>query len=266
MIGMAAGMAACGMRPVTYTIAPFTTTRCMEQIRVDLCYQNLPVVVVGVGGGLSYASLGATHHSCEDIALLRSLPNMTVVCPGDAWEVRTALRKAIDHDGPVYLRLGKKGEPLVHEEMPAFELGRGIVLREGRDVCLVSTGNLLPLAIEAADRLSANGVSAQVISMHTVKPLDERLLAAAFARFRVVASLEEHSLIGGLSGAISEWLADRGPQRARLLRFGTSDHFLHEAGEQEYARERFGLTTEHIATTIEQSLGAGRSLAHHWAA
>src|SRR5262245_53489292 len=144
MIGMAAGMAACGLRPVTYTITPFTTTRCLEQIRVDLCYQNLPVVVVGVGAGLSYASLGATHHSCEDIALLRSLPNMTVVCPGDAWEVRAALRKAINHDGPVYLRLGKKGEPLVHDEMPDLELGRGIVLREGCDACLVSTGNLLP--------------------------------------------------------------------------------------------------------------------------
>ena len=266
MIGMAAGMASCGLRPVTYTITPFTTTRCLEQIRVDLCYQHLPVVVVGVGAGLSYASLGATHHSCEDIALLRSLPNMTVVCPGDAWEVRAALRAAIDHDGPVYLRLGKKGEPLVHEQAPPFVLGRGIVVREGHDACLVSTGNMLPVVVEAADRLRAGGVSARVISMHTVKPLDERLLADAFARFRIVATVEEHSLIGGLSGAVSEWLADRGPQRARLLRFGTSDCFLHEAGEQDYARERFGLTAEHMASEIQQSLGAGRTLVHHWAA
>jgi transketolase len=266
MIGMAAGMASCGLRPVTYTIAPFTTTRCLEQIRVDLCYQRLPVVVVGVGAGLSYASLGATHHSCEDIALLRSLPNMTVVCPGDAWEVRAALRAAIDHDGPVYLRLGKKGEPLVHERAPEFKLGKGIVVREGHEACLVSTGNMLPVAVEAADRLRADGVSTRVISMHTVKPLDERLVADAFTRFRVVATLEEHSLIGGLSGAVSEWLADRGPQRARLLRFGTSDDFLHEAGEQDYARERFGLTAHRMASEIQVAMGAGRTLEHHWAA
>src|SRR2546430_5284860 len=113
MMGMAAGMALSGMRPITYTITPFTTTRCFEQIRVDVCYHNVPVIIVGVGGGLSYASLGATHHSCEDIALLRMLPNMTVICPGDAIEVRGALRAALRHDGPVYIRLGKKGEPIV---------------------------------------------------------------------------------------------------------------------------------------------------------
>lgn len=266
MIGMAAGMASCGLRPVTYTITPFTTTRCLEQIRVDLCYQHLPVVVVGVGAGLSYASLGATHHSCEDISLLRSLPNMTVVCPGDAWEVRAALRAAIDHDGPVYFRLGKKGEALVHDRLPEFELGKGIVIREGHDACLVSTGNMLPAVIETAEKLQADGVSTRVISMHTVKPLDERLVADAFARFRVVATIEEHSLIGGLSGAVSEWLADRAGQRARLLRFGTSDCFLHESGEQEYARERFGLTAHHMASEIQTALGAGSKLEHHWAA
>src|SRR2546425_3281788 len=177
MISMAAGMALSGLRPVVYTIAPFATTRCLEQIRVDVCYHNTAVVVVGVGAGLSYASLGGTHHSCEDIAFLRVLPNMTIVCPGDATEVRLAIRAALRQDGPVYIRLGKKGEPVVHERAPEFAIGKGIVLRAGDDVCLLSTGTVLPLALETATLLERAGVSAQVVSLHTVKPLDEGLLA-----------------------------------------------------------------------------------------
>ncbi|MCA9067944.1 MAG: transketolase family protein, partial [Planctomycetaceae bacterium] len=128
MMGIASGLALSGMRPVVYTIVPFVTTRCLEQIRVDVCYHQAPVVIVGVGGGLSYASLGATHHSCEDIAHLRVLPEMTVICPGDSIEVRLALRAAVAHPGPVYLRLGKKGEPIIHESPPAFEIGKGLIL------------------------------------------------------------------------------------------------------------------------------------------
>lgn len=254
MMSMAAGMALSGMRPVVYTITPFVTTRCFEQIRVDVCYHNVPVVIVGVGAGLSYASLGATHHSCEDIALLRTQPNMTVVCPGDPWEVRAALRAALRHPGPVYLRLGKKGEPAVHATPPDFAIGRGIVLREGRDVCLLGTGTLLPMAVEAADRLAQRGLSVQVVSFHTVKPLDTALLSDVFAGRAVVATVEEHSIIGGLGGAVAEWLADRPPQRARLCRIGTADAFLHEAGEQEYARARFGLTPEGITERILRTL------------
>ena len=124
MTGVAAGLALCGLRPITYTITPFNTTRCLEQIRVDICYQNLPVIIVGVGSGLSYAGLGATHNSCEDIAFMRALPNMTVICPGDIWEVRLSLRAALAHDGPVYIRLGKKNEPVVHQQAPDFTIGR----------------------------------------------------------------------------------------------------------------------------------------------
>lgn len=247
MIGVAAGMAQCGLRPVAYTINSFITTRCFEQIRVDVCYQNVPVMLVGVGGGLSYAGLGATHHSCEDIAILRVLPNMTVLCPGDATEVRLAVRAALQHGGPVYIRLGKKGEPRVHREPPNFVIGKGIVVRAGDDVCLLSTGNVLAVAVEAAEGLAARGVSAQVVSMHTVKPLDRELLAEAFWRFTTVITVEEHSVLGGLGGSVAEWLADQPHQRARLGRVGTPDSFFPDAGEQDYAREYFGLTPRHVA-------------------
>jgi len=249
MIGVAAGMAQCGLRPAAYTINSFLTTRCLEQIRVDVCYQNVPVLIVGVGGGLSYAGLGSTHHSCEDIAMLRVLPNMTVICPGDPTEVRLAVRASLRQGGPVYIRLGKKGEPLVHTNVPRFEIGKGIVVREGEDVCLLSTGNMLPVAVEAAGALEERGVSAQVVSMHTVKPLDEELLAETFWRFTAVLTIEEHSVHGGLGGSVAEWLADRPPQRARLGRIGTADVFLHQAGEQEYAREYFGLTAGNVAAS-----------------
>jgi transketolase len=254
MVGMAAGMAASGLRPVAYTITPFVTTRVMEQIRVDVCYHNVPVVIAGIGAGLSYASLGATHHSCEDVAMLRSLPNMSVVCPADPVETGLALRAALKHNGPVYLRLGKKGEPVVHQTPPEFVIGRGIVVREGADVCFLSTGTVLPEVVGAAETLAGKGVSARVVSFHTVKPIDAALLADAFVRFKVVATVEEHSLIGGLGSAVAEWLADHPSQRAKLCRFGTPDAFLHEAGEQEYAREKFGLTPAPIAEKVLQAL------------
>lgn len=254
MISVAAGMALAGMRPVTYTIASFTTARCWEQIRVDVCYHNAPVMIVGVGAGLAYAANGCTHHTPEDIATLRVLPNLTVVCPGDPWEVKAALRAAVEHPGPVYLRLGKKGEPLVHAALPQFSLGKGIVVRSGCDACLISTGNILPVAIEAAELLESRGVSTQVVSMHTVKPLDESLLADAFTRHAVVATIEEHGRSGGLGGAVAEWLADQTPPQARLVRIGMANAFFHEAGEQEHARSWFGLTAERIVGEVLRNL------------
>ena len=256
MTGVAAGLGMSGLRPVTYTITPFVTTRCLEQIRVDVCYHDVPVTIVGVGAGLSYASLGATHHGCEDIAFLRALPGMTVIAPADAHEVRGAVRAALAHDGPVYIRMGKKGEPLVHETEPDFQIGRAITLRPGSDVCLLSTGNLMPLTLEVADQLEEAGVSARVVSFHTIKPLDQELLASAFADYPVVVTLEEHSVIGGFGSAVAEWAADTGPHDARLVRVGTSDQFLHEAGNQAYARERYGLTPDAITTRV---LGAYRA-------
>lgn len=254
MITMAAGMALCGLRPVTYTITPFTTTRCLEQIRVDICYHHVPVIIAGVGGGLSYASLGATHHSCEDIAFLRMLPGMTVICPGDAVEVRQALRAALSHDGPVYIRLGKKGEPVVHKEIPHFVVGKSITVRPGKDVCLLSTGNMLPVAVEAVEKLGGEGISARLESFHTVKPLDEELLAEVFGTCNTVVTIEEHSRLGGLGGSIAEWLSDHPHPKARLLRLGTADKFIHEAGEQEYARHCQGLTPEGICKSIAAAM------------
>ena len=261
MMSVAAGMAMCGMRPVVYTIVPFVTTRCLEQIRVDVCYHNVPVVIVGTGGGLSYASLGATHHSCEDIALLRVLPNMTVVCPCDSREVRLALKRAVEHNGPVYLRIGKKGEPDVHDTEPEFVLGKGIVVREGDQVALLATGNMVAAAVEAADILRNKSISARVVSLHTVKPLDEPLLDDVFrSGVTVVATVEEHSRLGGLGGAVAEWLSGRDGPRARLVRIGTPDAFPHEAGDQLYTRRHFGLDAESIATTI---LEAHRSVSQN---
>jgi transketolase len=255
MMGVAAGLAMNGLRPVAYTITPFVTTRCLEQIRTDVCYHEAPVTIVAVGAGLAYSGLGPTHHACEDISFLRSIPNMVVVCPGDAFEVRGALRAALQQDRPVYIRMGKKGEPVVHKGPIAdFAIGKAITISEGSDVCLLSTGNMLPEAIKAAHKLNDKGISAEVVSFHTVKPLDEARLKASFARFRLVATLEEHSLIGGFGSAVSEWLVDSETPHKKFLRFGTPDSFFKKSGEQEYAREVLGLTGHQIAEKILHAL------------
>jgi len=255
MTGMAAGLALCGMRPITYTITPFAVTRCLEQIKVDVCYHNVPVIIVGTGSGLSYAGLGATHHSMEDIATLRALPNLTIICPADILEVRLALRAALKHPGPVYIRLGKKGEPLVHQVEPEFAIGKGIIHLEGKDLCILSSGNMLPVAVQAADLLKNHNISSRVVSMHTVKPLDEPLLTEAFASFTLVVTIEEHNLIGGFSSSVAEWLADQPPQPRRLLRIAAPDRFLHEGGGQNHARKVLGLTAEDIVAKVLRGYG-----------
>jgi len=254
MIGVAAGLALAGLRPVCYTITPFITYRCMEQIRVDVCYHHLPVMIVGTGAGLAYASLGATHHSCEEVGMLRLLPGMTVMAPADPMEVRGCLRAALAHPHPSYMRIGKKGEPAVHATVPALKVGSSVVMREGRDVALVVAGVLLPAALAAAELLAAKGISAEVVTSPTIKPLDTGLLARVFGQHRVVAALEEHSVLGGFGGSIAEWLSDQRAPQARLLRFGTPDEFLHETCEQEHAHEKFGLTGAAIAARIEDAL------------
>ena len=259
MMSVAAGMALSGLRPVIYTITPFTTTRCFEQIRVDACYHKAPVVIVGTGSGMSYAELGPTHHSCEDMAILRTLPGMTVLAPGDSLELRAGLRAALKHDGPVYMRIGKKGEPDMHKGVPDFRIGRAFTMREGRDACLISTGVLLPVVVEAAKLLEARGISARVESFPTVKPLDTATLATVFRDFPVVAVAEEHSRIGGLGGAIAEWLVMQDAPRAKLIAFGTDDAFMHEIGSTQYARNKFGLTAENIAGQVAARLSTRRA-------
>jgi transketolase len=257
MMSVAAGLAMSGMRPVVYTITPFVTTRCLEQIRVDVCYHEQPVTIVGVGAGLSYASLGGTHHSCEDIGFLRLLPGMTVVCPGDAVEVRGALRAALRHDRPVYIRLGKKGEPVVHTDEPDFVLGRALILRDGSDVALLAVGNVLPIAAAAGDLLATRGIAARVVSFHTVKPADEDCLTDVFRRYRLVVTVEEHGVAGGAGSVVAEWLARQARlPRARLVVLGTPDAFLHTAGSQAYARGVVGLTPAAIAARVGEELSA----------
>lgn len=258
MTGMAAGMALSGLRPFTYTITPFATTRVIEQIRVDICYHNVPVVIVGTGSGLSYASLGPTHHSCEDVGILRMLPNLTVLCPADAMEVGPVMEAALTLPGPVYIRLGKKGEPTIHEEPPQIEIGRGLVVREGTDVCLFGLGTMTATALEAAKMLEGQGISACVVSMHTVKPLDDALLRESFGRFRLVVVIEEHSLIGGLGSAVAEWLAAHGPKRGVLEAIGTPDAFISSAGSQRWMREQCGLTPQAVADRIARRFRALR--------
>jgi transketolase len=251
MMGMAAGMAMNGLRPVIYTITPFTTTRCFEQIRVDVCYHHVPVIIVGTGSGLSYAELGATHHSCEDMAILRTLPSMTVFAPCDSAELRGGMRDALTLEGPVYMRIGKKGEPAIHQDLAGLRLGRAITVRPGQDIALINAGTTMPVALAAADRLAGNGLSVRVESFHTVKPLDSGRLAEIFAQCKLVATIEEHGRIGGLGGAVAEWLAPSYPRpTARFLSFGVADEFLHEVGSQNFARQHFGLTAENIAGQI----------------
>ena len=304
MIGVAAGLAMSGLRPVCYTIANFITYRCMEQIRIDLCYHYQPVIIVGTGAGLSYASLGATHHTCEEMGMLRLLPGLVIIAPADQREARCALRAALKQDSPVYLRLGKKGEPAVHTIDPDFKIGRGIFIserndkslsklpyadevqdafvtqnqsvygntrgflgdeatnqfavevefRKRSDVCLLSTGNMLPTALETAELLAQSNCSTSVVSFHTIKPLDEELLRDIFQRFRCVATIEEHSILGGLGGSIAEWLSDHPESKARLIRCGTRDEFLHTTCNQKEARKIFGLTAEALTQKIISSL------------
>ena len=254
MTGVAAGMALSGLRPFTYTITTFNTQRCFEQIRLDVCYHGAPVTIVGVGGGLSYASLGPTHHSCEDIALLRVMPDMTVICPADPMEVRAAVRIALAHDGPVHIRLGKKGEPNLHKNIPEFKIGKAIEMRQGTDVCLFGVGTMLGNVLDAAEILSARGVSAQVYSFPFVKPLDDVVLRAAFKTFPLVATVEEHSLIGGAGSAVAEWLVDAHIHHGQLLRMGVPDAFMHKAGSQNYTRKTLGLDPDAIADRVQAGL------------
>lgn len=249
MMGVAAGMALCGLRPFVYTIAPFTTTRCFEQIRVDAAYHHLPVVIVGTGAGLSYAELGPTHHSLEDMAILRTLPGMCVLTPCDATELRLALAAVLDQDGPAYIRIGKKGEAEIHATPPQFRIGKALVVRPGDDVALLCAGSMMAEVLRAADDLAAQGISAEVVSFHTVKPLDTAYLRDAANRFRAIATIEEHSRIGGFGGAVAEWRsAENIP--VRQLFFGTDDEFMHEVGSQVYARRKYGLTADAIAARV----------------
>lgn len=261
MTGVAAGLALCGLRPVTYSIAAFNPGRCAEQVRLDLALHNLPVVVVGVGAGLSYSSLGPTHHSLEDIAWMRPIPGMSILCPSDAVSTRCALRAVLKHDGPTYLRLGKKNEPVVYEQEPDFAIGKSLPVKPWGCVCLVSVGTMLPTVLEAAALLDAQGISAGVLDLLSVKPLDVDMLEKIFAEVDLVAVVEEHVPAGGAWSALAEWLSQQPARKARLLRCGTEDAFFTEGGGQGWARKHFGLTAEGVAERVAAVLNAGAGTA-----
>jgi transketolase len=260
MTGIAAGMALSGKTVFTYSIANFPTLRCLEQIRNDVCYHKANVKIVAVGGGLAYGSLGMTHHATEDLAILRVLPEMTVVAPGDPVETEAATRAVATHMGPCYLRLGRAGEPLVHRSPIEFQIGKAIQVREGEDVTLISTGGMLPTACDAAEALASKGLQTRVLSMHTIKPLDVEAVLSAARETRAIVTLEEHSVVGGLGGAVAEVLAESGELRVPFHRMGLPSLFVKRAGTQEYLRKEYNLTPEAIASSTEMLLETARTL------
>lgn len=241
LIGVAAGLAMHGLIPFVYSIANFPTLRCLEQIRNDVCYHELPVRVVAVGGGFTYGAQGYTHHGIEDIGILRTLPGMTVVAPGDPVETRLATRALLDLPGPAYLRLGKAGEPLVHTSEPAgFALGRATRVRDGGDITFITTGGMLKHATDVADALSAEGISVRVLSMHTVKPLDGEAVWSAALETRGVITVEEHTETNGLGSAVADVLAQSRRPRAAFRKFAMPDRLHHRIGDQNHMRALAG--------------------------
>jgi len=244
MIGVAAGLALCGKIVFVYSIANFPVMRPLEQIRLDVCYHNLPVKIVSVGGGLAYGPAGYSHHAIEDLAVMRSMPNMTVLAPGDPVETRLATQAIVSQPGPCYLRLGKAGEPVIHVTPPAFEIGKAIFYREGRDVTLISTGGMLQTVVTAADQLREAGCAARVLSMHTVQPLDEAAVMAAARETGALITVEEHG-VGGLGSAVGETLA-RGGWPVKFVPLRLTHTAVSHADSQEALRTSLGLSVQGI--------------------
>jgi transketolase len=247
MTGVAAGLALAGKTVFTYSIANFPTLRCLEQLRNDVCYHNANVKVVAVGGGLAYGPLGPSHHATEDLAIVRSLPNVTVVAPGDPLEAEQATAAIARRGGPCYLRLGRAGEPAVHESLRLI-LGRAVAVRRGADVSLIAAGGMLATAAQVAGQLASDGIEAGVWSMHTLKPLDADAVRDA-ARSGVVFTLEEHSLIGGLGSAVAEVLSESG-YGGVFRRIALPDRFAPCAGSAEYLRRLSGLDADSIRERV----------------
>lgn len=251
MMGVAAGLALSGKTVFTYSIASFITMRCFEQIRNDICYHNLKVRIIGVGSGFSYSTSGITHHSLSDIALMRSLSNMTIIVPGDPVEVERAIEKSEDIEGPIYFRLGKTGEPRLHDALSEFAIGRGLVMKEGDDIAVITCGSMLEVTKSVAGSLENKGLSVKVISMHTVKPIDEDLILNTASKTKYLFTIEEHNIIGGLGSAVAEIISEI-PSRGQLIfkRIGVEDKFCIVAGNRNYIRDLFGISKEKIISKI----------------
>jgi transketolase len=251
MTGVAAGLALMGKTVFTYSIANFPVMRCLEQIRNDVCYHNLNVKIVAVGGGLAYGSHGYTHHGVEDLAVMSALPNISVVAPGDPVEAREVTRIIATRPGPAYLRLGRAGEPVLHKSEIAVEYGKAIVVRGGRDLTLISIGGMLANTLAAADKLEETGYSVRVVSMPFAVPLDEDAILAAVTETGMVLTVEEHSF-GGLGTAAGECIARSGDTCVFVpLRLGRLP--IKTAGSQEQLRASQGLSVEGIVRSVEEA-------------
>jgi len=247
------GLATTGMRPYLCGYAPFITARSMEQLRNDVAYANQRVVIGGAASGISLGVSGGTHHALEDLALTRSLPNMTVVVPADAYQAWHATQATDDIDGPVYIRLGGRvPEPPVTEVDAGIDIGKAQMMRTGGDVTVIACGCMVVLALEAAKSLEADGISVRVLNMHTIKPLDRDAILSAATETRGIVTAEEHHLTGGLGGAVAELLAVEHPTRMRLI--GMPDEFA-VVGPTPKVRERYGMSAANIASACRELMG-----------
>jgi len=255
VIGMAAGLALEGKIVYVNTIATFFTRRSFEQIVLDLCLHNVQVRLIGNGGGLVYAPLGPTHELIEDFAVLRAVPNMTIVAVADANEMRRLMPLTVDYPGPIYIRLAKGYEPIVTNDEYPFKIGKGIPMREGKDALIISTGITLNQALEAADSLSKDGIETSVLHIHTIKPLDQTMILEYASKVPVIVTIEEHTIIGGLGGAVAEIIAEANfnPSK-RFKRIGIPDVFADEYGSQASLMKRFNITADQLIVTIKQLL------------
>ncbi len=253
MTTTAAGLALKGFIPITYTIATFNVYKTVEQIKIDICYPNLGVIIVGVGSGLSYAGLGATHHAVEDVGVLRSIPNIKIVSPADSNELRSLLRNIIKNKKPTYLRIGKKGEKNIYKTVPKTILGKGNVIYDGKNICIIATGNVIVNANAAAINLRKKNIYCGLVSMHTIKPLDRNLLNKIFKKYKNIVILEEHTSIGGLSSAVSEYFMETG-LRNRFLKLNTGTEFILKSGSQKEAQKKLNISSEAIEKKIKTFL------------
>lgn len=255
MMGIATGMALSGKTVFVYSISNFPTLRCLEQIRNDICFHGANVKIVTVGAGFSYGSLGMSHHVTEDLAVMRALPGMTILSPGDPREAAFVTRSAAMLPGPCYLRLARAGEPVSHPEGTILEIGRAALVRPGQDLTLIVSGGLLASAVRIAALLEEQcRLGARVLSMHTIKPLDTEAILAAARETRAVFTLEEHSILGGLGGAVAEILAEFSERKILFKRFGVPSEFAPTAGDQAYLQHFYGLSESEILKSLKSIL------------
>jgi transketolase len=251
MVGMAAGLALSGKKVCIYSIAPFLTFKIYEQLRNDVCAHNLNINLIATGGGFSYGPQGLSHNTTEDLAIMRALPNMTILIPADKTEAEVCSKIALAHSGPVYLRLGKAGTKEIHPLPLNLTLGRGILVKDGYDFTLIGIGNIMEKVLEIAENFKIYGnKTVRVISLPCLKPLDAEIIKKAAWETRAIFTVEEHSLIGGLGGAVAEILMEAGYPRVLFKRFAVKDSFYHLAGSQEYLRNIHGLSVQKISEKI----------------